>query len=232
MVSEGSASDALENALRSTRGRNAPRGPTIADAAARLFNALMDSPSSRAVLREADRRPLPGAKGGGQVLGVCRPSENPREHSWFVPNQQPDTAIAIFNSPFGPDVLVVTDKLSEGIDLHRYCRHLIHYELDPSPIRTVQRNGRLRRVNGWAAMIGREIRYAYPAFGGTRDYRLVQIMKRRIDSFSLLLGGVQDIAVDDVVNADESWRNQVIRLAKKRLANVSRKLVARDPSGE
>ncbi len=232
IVSEGSASDALENALRSTRGRNAPRGPTIADAAARLFNALMDSPSSRAVLREADRRPLPGAKGGGQVLGVCRPSENPREHSWFVPNQQPDTAIAIFNSPFGPDVLVVTDKLSEGIDLHRYCRHLIHYELDPSPIRTVQRNGRLRRVNGWAAMIGREIRYAYPAFGGTRDYRLVQIMKRRIDSFSLLLGGVQDIAVDDVVNADESWRNQVIRLAKKRLANVSRKLVARDPSGE
>ncbi|WP_210546735.1 helicase-related protein [Rhodoferax sp. PAMC 29310] len=54
--------------------------------------------------------------------------------------------IRVFGSPFGPDVLVVIDKLSEGIDLHNYCRHLIHYELDTSPIRTVQRNGRIRRV--------------------------------------------------------------------------------------
>ena len=66
--------------------------------------------------------------------------------------------------------MIATDRLSEGIDLHRYCRHLIHYELDPSPIRTVQRNGRLRRVSGWAATTNQKIRYAYPAFAGTRDY--------------------------------------------------------------
>jgi hypothetical protein len=98
---------------------------------------------------------------------------------------------------------VVTDKLSEGIDLHRYCRHLIHYELDPSPIRTVQRNGRLRRVNSWAAVTGQPIFYAYPAFRGTRDHRLVQIVKKRIDSFSLLLAGVQDFDVDEVVGSEE-----------------------------
>ena len=63
---------------------------------------------------------------------ACRATTK-REDSLFIHNQQPDTVISIFNSPFGPDVLVVTDKLSEGIDLHRYCRHLIHYELDPSP---------------------------------------------------------------------------------------------------
>jgi superfamily II DNA/RNA helicase len=136
--------------------------------------------------------------------------------------------ISIFNSPFGPDVLVVTDKLSEGIDLHVYCCRLIHYELDPSPIRTVQRNGRIRRVHSWASVTGQPILYAYPAFGGTRDHRLVQIMKKRIDSFSLLLGGVQDFDVDEVVDLDEEWRNNVIALAKSRLAAVSGRLRARE----
>ena len=161
------------------------------------------------------------------MLGVCEPSDNDGEASLFLHNQQPDTIISIFNSPFGPDVLVVTDKLSEGIDLHRYCRHLIHYELDPSPIRTVQRNGRHRRVNSWAAVTGQPICYAYPAFRGTRDHRLVQIMKKRIDSFSLLLGGVQDFDVEEVVGSQEEWRNRVIKIAKERLEAVGRQLRAK-----
>jgi superfamily II DNA/RNA helicase len=127
-------------------------------------------------------------------------------------------------------VLVITDKLSEGIDLHRYCRHLIHYELDPSPIRTVQRNGRLRRVNSWAAVTGQPIHYAYPAFRGTRDQRLVHIMKKRIDSFSLLLGGVQDFDVEEVVDAQEKWRNDVIQIAKDRIAKAGALLRASEPS--
>jgi len=103
-------------------------------------------------------------------LGVCVPSSD--EESFFLHSRQPDTVISIFNSPFRPDVLVVTDRFSEGIDLHRYCRHLIHYELDPSPISTVQRNGRLRRVNIWAAVTGKPILYAYPAFRRTRYEKL------------------------------------------------------------
>ena len=129
-------------------------------------------------------------------------------------------------------MLVVTDKLSEGIDLHRYCRHLIHYELDPSPIRTVQRNGRVRRVNSWAAVSGQPVQYAYPAFRGTRDLRLVQIMKKRIDSFSLLLGGVQDFDVEEVVGSDEDWRNKVIANAKKSLRDSGGRLRAREPGQE
>ena len=162
---------------------------------------------------------LPGADGSSRVLGVCEPSGLDGEESLFIHNQQPDTVISIFNSPFGPDALVVTDKLSEGIDLHRYCRHVVHYELDPSPMRTIQRNGRLRRVNCWAALTGQKIHYAYPTFRGTRDHRLVQIMKKRIDSFSLLLGGVQDFDVDEVLGSDEAWRNNVITIAKGRLAH-------------
>jgi ERCC4-related helicase len=221
----------IADALKNTGGRHHPGPETLADAAQRLYHALVRSKSSRAVLMAAadhlDR--LPGANGTNRVLGICMPSEIEEEESLFLHNQQPDTVISIFNSPFGPDVLVVTDRLSEGIDLHRYCRHLIHYELDPSPIRTVQRNGRLRRVNSWAAVTGQSISYAYPAFRGTRDHRLVQIMKKRIDNFSLLLGGVQDFDVAEVVGSQEEWRNQVIALAKARLATAGGQLRAREP---
>lgn len=220
----------LSAALSKTKARHCSGKETIKEAAQRLFEELLSSRSSRAVLKEAKNQPkrLPGANGPSRVLGVCEPSENDTESSLFIHNNQPDTIISIFNSPFGPDVLVVTDKLSEGIDLHRYCRHLVHYELDPSPIRTVQRNGRLRRVNSWAAVTGQPIRYAYPAFGGTRDHRLVQIMKKRIDSFSLLLGGVQDIEVEDAGSSDELWRNEVVRFAKKRLSRAGGALRAQE----
>ena len=220
----------LATALKKTYGRRPPH-ETLAEAARHLFRALLDSKSSKAVLRAAQDRLelLPGASGISRVMGVCQSSGKPEEEMFFVENEQPDTVISIFNSPFGPDALVVTDRLSEGIDLHRYCRHLIHYELDPSPIRTVQRNGRLRRVNSWAAVTGQPICYAYPAFRGTRDHRLVQIMKKRIDSFSLLLGGVQDFNVDDVVGSDEEWRNCVIAQAKSRLAAAGKRLKSKEP---
>jgi len=221
----------LASRLRVTPARGGLCRDTILDAANHLYETLIESRSSRAVLKAAadDRMDLlPGANGASRVLAVCDRPERTTHGHVFTDRQQPDTAIAVFNSPFGPDVLIATDRLSEGIDLHRYCRHLIHYELDPGPIRTVQRNGRLRRVGGWAATTKRHIRYAYPAFRGTRDYRLVQIMKKRIDSFSLLLGGVQGFEVEEVGDADETWRSEVIQMAKSRLLKVGALLKARD----
>ena len=225
----------LVRALERTNARHRKNPITIADAARQLYRTMLDNRSSLSVLMRAseDQRPdlLPGANGTSRVLGVCEPSENKTEWPLFMHSRQPDLVLEIFNSPFGPDVLVVTDRLSEGIDLHRYCRHLIHYELDPSPIRTVQRNGRVRRVNSWAAITGKPIRYAYPAFAGTRDQRLVSIVKKRLDNFSLLLGGVPDFDVDKVTESDEQWRSDVINEAKKlRLKSVtSGKLVAKGP---
>lgn len=221
------SASALANALRKNPARHSRAKETIYQPAHRLFRELLDSNSSKAVLRQAASRLelLPGAL-GMRVLGVCEPSAR---EELFIRNNQPDTVIKVFGSPFGPDVLVVTDKLSEGIDLHRYCRHLIHYELDPSPIRTVQRNGRIRRVNSWAAITGEKIRYAYPAFGGTRDQRLVEIMKKRVATFSLLLGGVQDFDVDSTSTDDEIWRSEVVNKAKIQLKAVGGKLRAKEP---
>lgn len=92
--------------------------------------------------------------------------------------------------------------------------------------RTVQRNGRLRRVNSWAAITHQPILLAYPAFRGTRDHRLVQVMKKRIGAFSLLLGGVPDFDVEEITGSDEAWRNQVVAVARTRLELVGGQLCA------
>ena len=139
-------------------------------------------------------------------------------------------ALAIFNSPFGPEVMVATDRLSEGIDLHSHCRTVIHYELDPSPIRTIQRNGRLRRINGWSAALGKPIECGYPAFLGTRDERLVDIMQGRLAAFSLLLGGAHEVSVEEDGwddRSDEEWRKGVLKVAKGKLAQLPRQLTVR-----
>ncbi|MCF8209904.1 MAG: hypothetical protein K9K38_10950 [Rhodoferax sp.] len=224
---------ALQKALLQTPARH-HKGATIKDATFSLFKGLLHSKSGKAVLLAAADYPelMPGApakNSHGRVLGVCEPKGNA---ALFARNNQPDTVIQVFGSPFGPDVLVVTDKLSEGVDLHGHCRHLIHYELDASPIRTVQRNGRIRRVKSWAAVTGEKIRYAYPSFGGTRDERLVNIMKKRVATFSLLLGGASDfdaLDMDSVSAEDEDLRSAVVQQAQKQLKKEGSKLVARKP---
>lgn len=107
-------------------------------------------------------------------------------------------SLALFNTPFGPDVLVATDKLSEGIDLHRYCRILVHYELDPSPVRVRQREGRVRRVASWAARVGMPVEYAYPAYPNTRDEALVCIIRERLERFDVLLGGAPVVTAEEI----------------------------------
>ena len=42
-------------------------------------------------------------------------------------------------------VLLTGDVASEGVNMHRQCHHLIHYDLPWSLIRIEQRNGRIDR---------------------------------------------------------------------------------------
>jgi superfamily II DNA or RNA helicase len=54
------------------------------------------------------------------------------------------TAIAGFNS--GGALLVATDAASEGLNLQRRCRLVIHFELPWTPLRLHQRCGRVNRI--------------------------------------------------------------------------------------
>jgi len=228
--------NALADQLSRTRPRKADAQdvPTIAEAASTLIKVLLDkqSTSTRAVLKNIAK----GTTGfGGESDFPGRLEEGLRvmgswEHDGLsepLPKTlyagKPDIVLAVFNSPFGPDVLVATDRLSEGVDLHRFCRHLIHYELDPSPLRTLQRNGRVRRIESWAALTKKPIRYAYPTFDRTRDERAVDIIRRRITVFDLLLGGVP-VLDDEPDENNERFADQVLKQAHKKLKSLNRKL--------
>lgn len=109
-----------------------------------------------------------------------------------------DSHRRLFNTPFGPDVLVATNKFSEGIDLHEACRILVHYELDPSPVRVKQREGRVRRIRGWAHKTGLPVVISTPYFPGTRDEQLVRVVRSRLLLFNRLLGGVREVKERDL----------------------------------
>jgi hypothetical protein len=203
--------------------------PTISESAKNLVEALLDpqSASTRAVLRsmQKDSKAFVGQFPGRldkrlRVMGAWKQNEGDRPETLYNA-EQPDMVVKVFNSPFGPDVLVATDRLSEGIDLHRCCRHLIHYELDPSPVRTLQRNGRVRRVGSWASLTNQPIEYAFPLFGGTRDEKAVGIMKQRLDAFGLLLGGVPTL-VDE--SETDNFVEKVLNTARPKLEPLNRLL--------
>ena len=225
----------LVEQLSKTQPRSAAPGvPTVAVAAQTLVNSLLDkqSTSTRALLKNIGKgrhsfggkhSHLPGRLDDGlRVMGAWDHDGNGLPPGTLYTGK-PDIVLALFNSPFGPDVLVTTDRLSEGVDLHRCCRHLIHYELDSSPVRTLQRNGRIRRVGSWAALTKRPICYAYPTFGGTRDEKAVDIMRQRISAFGLLLGGVPTL--DDDASG-EGFAEAVLRSARKHLESLNRGLFA------
>jgi SNF2-related domain/Helicase conserved C-terminal domain len=230
-----SDANALAKQLKTIRPRNASGRdvPTIFKAAEALTKALLseESKSTLAILRgmlrprsTTGKFRLPGCLDDGlRVMGAWESDDAVADQLKTLYTGQPDIVIALFNSPFGPDVLVTTDRLSEGVDLHRCCRHLIHYELDPSPVRTLQRNGRIRRVGSWAALTKQPIRYAYPTFVGTRDEKAVEIMRQRVGAFGLLLGGVPSLN-EESAGSHEKFAAAVLREAAKELAKVNGRL--------
>lgn len=62
----------------------------------------------------------------------------------------PETVRQAFNSPFWPWVLVTTSVGQEGLDFHRYCHNLIHWNIPASPVELEQREGRVLRFLGHA----------------------------------------------------------------------------------
>jgi hypothetical protein len=55
-----------------------------------------------------------------------------------------------FNSPFWPFVLCSTSVGQEGLDFHRYCHAVVHWNLPSNPVDLEQREGRIHRFKGHA----------------------------------------------------------------------------------
>ena len=58
-----------------------------------------------------------------------------------------------FNSPFRPFVLASTSVGQEGLDFHRWCHAVVHWNLPHTPVELEQREGRVNRYKGHAVRL-------------------------------------------------------------------------------
>jgi hypothetical protein len=142
-----------------------------------------------------------------------------------------DAVFSGFNTPLLPDILVCTQVGQEGIDLHRHCSHVIHYDLGWNPATLEQRTGRADRIGskalrerrlaaGYLKQQGLEpdeahlpgLDVALPYLAGTYDERMFDRLRSRSQAFEILTGGdptadrdseTSWLGSDDVVQADE-----------------------------
>ncbi|HEV3313040.1 MAG TPA: helicase-related protein, partial [Chloroflexota bacterium] len=71
-----------------------------------------------------------------------------------------------FNSPFWPFVLATTSVGQEGLDFHRYCHAVVHWNLPTNPVDLEQREGRVHRYKGHAVRKNVARQHSKVAFSG------------------------------------------------------------------
>ena len=107
--------------------------------------------------------------------------------------------IALFNTPFAPDLLVASSVMGEGIDLHHECRFVIHHDLDWNPSVLEQRTGRPDRIGALAEREKKNIEVYEPYLAGTHDEKMFRVVKDRGQWFDVVMGrpsGSDDHATD------------------------------------
>ncbi len=92
-----------------------------------------------------------------------------------------------FNTPFFPDILVCSEVMGEGVDLQRFCRHVVHHDLDWNPSCIEQRTGRIDRL-GCKAEGRHSIVVCLPYLAGTADERQYKVMSDREQWFRVVMG--------------------------------------------
>lgn len=109
-----------------------------------------------------------------------------------------------FNTPLLPEILICTAVGQEGIDLHRECRHVVHYDLGWNPATIEQRTGRTDRIGSKTERerrlavktdAGAEepnlpgLEVALPYLAATYDERMFEALRTRAQVFDILTGG-------------------------------------------
>ena len=205
-----------------------------------FFSALPNQQESMADKIVVFLEDLQAASGNLQEKGsqrfVLYDSTNLRDHSFVAlvdGGTKPDVRERIFagfNTPLLPEVLVCTSVGQEGIDLHRHCRHVVHYDLAWNPAVLEQRTGRTDRIgsktfrerarhtNG--AKTPLEI--GVPFLAGTYDERMYEELRIRSQTFEVLTGG--DLAADNAEGAETNLAEEH-ELLDKTCAVLPQKMV-------
>lgn len=111
-----------------------------------------------------------------------------------------------------------TEITGEGIDLHRYCRIVIHYDLDFNPAKVEQRTGRCDRIDSKRQREDTSLLVGVPLLAGSYDERIYARLLQRDQTNEALLGG--DLSASDpdadVVDHDTS------QIPHNQLAGITR----------
>lgn len=93
-----------------------------------------------------------------------------------------------FNSPFFPEILIASSVMAEGVDLHRFCRHVIHHDLCWNPSTLEQRTGRVDRIGAKVEQCRKPIHIYLPYLAETQDEKMYRVVMDRERWFSVVMG--------------------------------------------
>jgi Helicase conserved C-terminal domain len=146
-----------------------------------------DPKSARGALYDATKR--------GEAVSIVKGD---------TPNDLRSRRFQGFNSPLLPEILICGQIAQEGIDLHRHCSHVVHYDLAWNPATLEQRTGRVDRIgsrtqrlrqlstdaaNGASPAADDRLEVNAPYLAGTYDERMFEELRLRSQVFEVLLGG-------------------------------------------
>jgi hypothetical protein len=110
-----------------------------------------------------------------------------------------------FNLPSAPLILISTPIGQEGIDLHRYCRRVVLYDLTWNPAHMEQRIGRVHRLGGAYSQKKKvEVIYCYQR--GTYEEVMARRVQERCKMLHVLLGAGQWLDRDQEIDDVEQYR--------------------------
>jgi superfamily II DNA or RNA helicase len=115
-----------------------------------------------------------------------------------------DRLMLAFNSPLFPEILVSSSVMGEGVDLHRFCRHVIHHDLCWNPSTLEQRTGRLDRVRCKAEVCKLPIEVYEPFLAGSADEKMFRVLRDRESWFQIVMG--QKFEFDEATSEEYSSR--------------------------
>ncbi len=135
-------------------------------------------------------------------------------------------------------ILIATDAASEGIDLQRHCRRMVHMEIPFNPNRLEQRNGRIdRHLQAHPAVFIYHFvsdKYGTAEAGSLEaDLQFLSIVARKVEAIRDDLGSAGQVLADQVHEAMLGRRTQIddaaltterSRKAKTQLARLERDL--------
>lgn len=105
-----------------------------------------------------------------------------------TPPDTRDRLAQAFNSPLFPELLVSSSVMGEGIDLHRFCRHVIHHDGFWNPSVLEQQTGRLDRIQSKSEVCRRPIRVCQPFIAGGADEKMFRVLRDRERWFQVVMG--------------------------------------------